>query len=53
VVAGESDLNPQGGGMVIGASRVQYGSCVVQRAISRSGAGVPRPLAERPWFQLR
>ncbi len=50
VVAGESDLNPQGGGMVLGASLVQYSSCVVERAISRSQASRPRPLTERPWF---
>ena len=52
VVAGESDLNPSGG-MVVGASQIQYSACVVQRAISRSRAGRPRPLAERPWFQQR
>ncbi|NIR44868.1 MAG: hypothetical protein GWN99_11230 [Gemmatimonadetes bacterium] len=52
VVAGESDLNPSGG-VVVGASKIQYSSCVVERAISRSRAGRPKPLAERPWFSGR
>ncbi|HSG80721.1 MAG TPA: hypothetical protein VLC48_00610, partial [Gemmatimonadota bacterium] len=53
VVAGESDLNPVGGGVVVGASRIQYSSCVVERALSRSRAGRPTPLADRPWFSGR
>ncbi len=52
IVAGESDLNPVGG-VVVGSSRVQYSACVVERAISRSRAGRPRPLTERPWFAAR
>jgi hypothetical protein len=53
VVAGESDLNPAAGGVVVGASRIQYSACVVERAISRSRAGRPRPLTDRPWFARR
>jgi hypothetical protein len=53
VIAGESDLNPAAGGVVVGASRIQYSACVVERAISRSRAGRPRPLTDRPWFARR
>ncbi|UCC85265.1 MAG: hypothetical protein JSW46_10285 [Gemmatimonadota bacterium] len=53
VVAGESDLNVAAGGVVVGASQIQYSACVVERAISRSRAGRPRPLIERPWFARR
>ncbi len=36
-----------------GNAEIFYSSCVINRVLSRSKVGKPRPLTERPWFQNR
>lgn len=36
-----------------GNAEIFYSSCVINRVLSRTKVGKPRPLTERPWFQNR
>lgn len=53
VVSGDADINPGPGGLIAGAAQVQYGACVVLRALSRSRGSKPKPILDRAWYAGR
>jgi hypothetical protein len=52
VVSGSTDIDPTGG-MFVGDAQIQYGACVIQRALSRSRGSKPKPLIDRGWYSGR